>query len=587
MVIVPGSVFLLFDLTVSGHENNTVVNNISRNLVKRQRVVFGGESLQDTMNYDLFQTYHDLFLPKEERENMLRHGISSENMRKLRTNAGDKDTSNAKEVALATLHNTKYCIPLDHPILTDHGVFCPKSLSHPLKFEIKLAAVPDVVVFSDTTKPPTYKITNLELEYRCISSKYLADQAQAAYKTNHAFFYENILHHKTFTFSKPNDSVINEHINVPRRSMTGILFLFTENPTAGERGSEKFVNPDIKSVKINIDGVPNMLYSEEMLPTDQWESIKQRFPRSLESEVTETKFYTEDKFALWIDLRSHADNEIHGSGLALKDTRDGVKLEIRRKVGGSGNITCDMFIVADALMENKNSNLNSILYLARNRRLLDVSKMEELQDKTPFHCIITGPTNCGKTRYVIDQLRGPFLHVFEWIVLICPTYSKNKTYRGFAKGDKRFVVLSPDASNVEEINDLLGICEDFFSGTNTLIILDDCAVSRDLKNRTNKFINLAFSGRHAGLSVWVLTQQLTSIAKPFRDNVACVVAFHNPSQIGMKSLFEEFGGDLDSQTRKNLTKNLKSENYSTLCFSLRNPYHCYLRIPSPEEKARS
>ena len=128
MAIVPGSVFIVFNLTISGHENNTVVNNISRSLVKRQRVVFGGETLQDTTNYDLFQTYHDLFLPKEERENMLRHGISSENMRKLRTNAGDKDTSNAKEVAMAALHNTKYCIPLDHPILTDHGVFYSKSL---------------------------------------------------------------------------------------------------------------------------------------------------------------------------------------------------------------------------------------------------------------------------------------------------------------------------------------------------------------------------------------------------------------------------------------------------------------------------
>ena len=53
---------------------------------------------------------------------------------------------------------------------------------------------------------------------------------------------------QTFAFSKPNDSVINEHINVPRRSMTGILLLFTENPTAGERDSEKFVNPDIKLV---------------------------------------------------------------------------------------------------------------------------------------------------------------------------------------------------------------------------------------------------------------------------------------------------------------------------------------------------
>ena len=123
MVIVPGSVFLVFNLAISSHENNTVVKNISRNLVKRQRVVFGGETLQDTTNYDLFQTYHDLFLPKEERENMLRHGISSENMRKLRTNAGDKDTSNAKEVVMAALHNTKYCIPLDHPILTDQGFF--------------------------------------------------------------------------------------------------------------------------------------------------------------------------------------------------------------------------------------------------------------------------------------------------------------------------------------------------------------------------------------------------------------------------------------------------------------------------------
>ena len=44
--------------------------------------------------------------------------------------------------------------------------------------------------------------------------------------------------------------------------MTGILLLFTKNPTAGARDSEKFENPDIKSVQINIDGVPNMLYSK-------------------------------------------------------------------------------------------------------------------------------------------------------------------------------------------------------------------------------------------------------------------------------------------------------------------------------------
>ena len=119
--------------------------------------------------------------------------------------------------------------------------------------------------------------------------------------------------------------------------------------------------------------------------------------------------------------------------------------------------------------------------------------MEEL--KVPFHCIITEPTNCGKTKYLIEQLRGPFKNVFDYIILICPTY------RGFAKNDKHFLVLMSDASNQAEIEELLNLCAILFSGMNTLIILDDCAVSKDMKNLSNEFIELAFSGRHKGLSV--------------------------------------------------------------------------------------
>ena len=112
--------------------------------------------------------------------------------------------------------------------------------------------------------------------------------------------------------------------------------------------------------------------------------------------------------------------------------------------------------------------------------------MEEL--KVPFHCIITGPTNCGKTKYFIEQLRGPFKNLFDYIILICPTHDRNKTYRGFAKNDKHFLVLMPDASNQAEIEELLNLCAVLFSGTNTLIILDDCTVSKDQKNRSSKFI---------------------------------------------------------------------------------------------------
>ena len=106
-------------------------------------------------------------------------------------------------------------------------------------------------------------------------------------------------------------------------------------------------------------------------------------------------------------------------------------------------------------------------------------------------------------------------------------------------------------------------------------------MSKEMKKRSNKLLELAFYVRHKGLSVWVLTQQLTSIAKPFRDNVACVVSFYTSNKTGVQILFEEYGSDLDEETRKNFVKILKGKRYLRLCFSLRYPFTCYVEIPSP------
>ena len=261
-VLVPGSVKLTFNLDVTGHVNNTLVNNVGRNLVSNFKVVLGGETLQDTKRYDLFMTYQDLFLSTKSRFRRIKQGISTPNMRKLRTAAGDASTSSAGEVALGKIYSNRYYIPINHPILDDHGVFNPRGIKETLMFEITLASVSDVVNFSDVTKPPMYTLKNLELEYSSISSDDLAQQALSAYASGKGFYYENVLLHKTFEISKPDDSVINEHVNVPRRSMTGILCLFNNTITAGTRNSENFINPDIQSVSININGMPNKLYSK-------------------------------------------------------------------------------------------------------------------------------------------------------------------------------------------------------------------------------------------------------------------------------------------------------------------------------------
>ena len=145
--------------------------------------------------------------------------------------------------------------------------------------------------------------------------------------------------------------------------------------------------------------------------------------------------------------------------------------------------------------------------------------------KLPFNALIVGPTNSGKTQYLLNQLRGPFRGKFDYIVLFCPTFVKNKTYEGFVDRDPHIWVI---ACLQHEIETELRVASYFFAGTNTLFVLDDCAASKDVKGRTGQLVNLGFSAQHDGISVWVLTQQITSIAKPYRDNIAAIVLFYTP-----------------------------------------------------------
>ena len=181
-VIVAGSLALVFNinLKVTGaHANNYLVQNVSRALVDKFTVKFAATTVQDTDSYDIYKTFEDLFLSRDERENMLREGIHSDDLNKIRSNAGDKKTSGVdEENKLNGVYGTKYRINLDHPILTDHGVFYPQALYNDLVFELTLASANQVVRGSDASKLG-YKLENIQLEYEVIRSKTLADEAKS------------------------------------------------------------------------------------------------------------------------------------------------------------------------------------------------------------------------------------------------------------------------------------------------------------------------------------------------------------------------------------------------------------------------
>ena len=176
---------------------------------------------------------------------------------------GDKKTSGvAAELKLNSTYGKKYRILLgDHEILKNHGVFYPRALADKLVFELTLSPA-NVVVKNSDANDLAYELTNIQLEYETLHDVGLAKEARSTYLNGKVFMYDHVTHHKLITIKQDSDPIINESINIPRRSIKGILLLFCEPHTAGTRDSEKFINPDITSVKVNVNGMPNKVYSQ-------------------------------------------------------------------------------------------------------------------------------------------------------------------------------------------------------------------------------------------------------------------------------------------------------------------------------------
>lgn len=77
-----------------------------------------------------------------------------------------------------------------------------------------------------------------------------------------------------------------------------------------------------------------------------------------------------------------------------------------------------------------------------------------------------------------------------------------------------------------------------------------------------------------GISIWVLRKKYTSITASFRENV------YTPAVETMKSIFEDFAGDLFAEEYKALIAWMKEQKYWYLVFSLRHPFGIKL-APAP------
>ena len=381
-VIVPGTARLAFTISLTSTDaNRTVVQNLGRAVVKKTTIKISGNEVMSIDDSDVYGCYNDLWKTSQERANAQYQGIdtsTNQNVTKIRVAAGDKDATVAADKAIADAYGNRFYIPLDFELLESHMPFYQSALGDRLEYELTFNDYSRVIkATGDTTA--SYTIENISLEYDMVTELELARMIRDQYTRRLAILYDRVLRHRKLTKNK-SDTLWNINLNVPARSMKGILMLFEDPASDGAawgRKTESFYNPKITKVEVTIEGVPNQLYSQGMRAYQQWDEAKKLFAASPNSkrnpnvamvakdlalaDVSLGQFLT-TKYSLWLDMRTTDDDQLHGSGRKIENASEGVTIQITKNAETAGKLNVYLYVIEDGQLNIEDGRFISALY---------------------------------------------------------------------------------------------------------------------------------------------------------------------------------------------------------------------------------
>ena len=375
-VIVPGTTRLAFQISLDSTDaNRLVVNNLGRAIVKKTTIKISGNEVMSIDDSDVFGCYADLWKTDNERANSQYQGIDTSkdrNVSKNRLGAGDK-TNKAKDVAVAKAYGNRFYIPLDFELLESHMPFFQSAFGDRLEYELTFNDYGRVVrATSDTAAK--FEIEGIALEFEMVTNRELADNIRNQYAGKMAILYDRVLRHRRIAANK-SDTLWNINLNVPARSMKGVLMLFEEPADAFARQSEAFYNPKITKVEVTVEGIPNQLYAQGMRHYQAWDEVRKlmagglkRHPevamvaKDLGLHACDLGKYLTEEFALWLDLRSTDDDGLHGNGRRVENASEGITIQIAKEAEAQGALNIYLFVIMDAQLNIENGRFVSAIY---------------------------------------------------------------------------------------------------------------------------------------------------------------------------------------------------------------------------------
>ena len=267
------------------------------------------------------------------------------------------DSSNTSDAQMFDIQGSRVKIKLGQ-ILNNHGAYAPYGMKNNFEYKIGLPRADTIMNAQSGQTISGYTLESLALEYETLENPELAEQALSGYEIGRSLSYEHVTLLRKTEWSK-DSTLVNETINLPRKSMKAIVMLFKEKGDVTD--SEKYVYPNITGVKITVEGVPNAVFSQGMKKYDFFEEAR-RFFLNRKRDVMEVEdFYSKNNFALVIDLRSFNDGNVAGSGKKIINAQSGVLLEVTKKAT-TKSVICHTYVVSDGLVNIVNKSLQGIEY---------------------------------------------------------------------------------------------------------------------------------------------------------------------------------------------------------------------------------
>ena len=204
--------------------------------------------------------------------------------------------------------------------------------------------------------------------------------------------------------------------------------------------------------------------------------------------------------------------------------------------------------------------------------------------KYPHCAIICGQTGCGKTEFVLDLLEKEYCGVFKHIIILCPTIEWNKAYKNRKWiGDvekpktKNLKIVNPVTKEGEEkLQELLRIFFKKYAGKPTLYIIDDCSATKELTKKKDMLSELAFSGRHAEQSVWVISQRYNSVLKDLREQTKWLCIFYTKDRDSFDNCLRENDVIESLEERQKVKEELKKKKHRKLILKTDQPTDYWL-----------